>query len=53
MNKELMELSEEFDLKKSAPKKLRGICISYRNDGSSSNDDQWKKANYSKSSVDI
>ena len=26
----MQELQEEFDLKKSAPKKLRGICKDYR-----------------------
>jgi hypothetical protein len=30
MNMDLKELQEEFDLKKSAPKKLRGICSNYR-----------------------
>eukprot|EP00347_Sterkiella_histriomuscorum_P007591 403348332 len=29
-NKNMQELQEEFDLKKSAPKKLRGICKDYR-----------------------
>lgn len=32
-NKGMDELREEFELKKSAPKKLRGICKSYRKGG--------------------
>ena len=32
MNKNMDELREEFELKKSAPKKLRGICKNYRGD---------------------
>jgi len=36
MSKNMNELQEEFDLKQSAPRRLRGICNGYRNDKSSS-----------------
>lgn len=31
-NKDINQLQEEFDIIRSAPKKLRGICKDYRED---------------------
>lgn len=50
MNKTIKELQEEFDCKKSAVNRLRGICINYREEEDDGNGNDYRKESVSSGS---